>query len=107
MENFIMQAYSLERRLSYLQSDNYAFLTHAARKDGRLNSACRPRLKPLALASVSARARFFQPGWRRTSTPARRAPVRLMCDQASGAARSEERRVGKECVGTCRSRWAP
>src|SRR3546814_15003712 len=24
-----------------------------------------------------------------------------------GAARSEERRVGKECVSTCRSRWAP
>src|SRR3546814_17919033 len=24
-----------------------------------------------------------------------------------GRARSEERRVGKECVGTCRSRWAP
>src|SRR3546814_18186729 len=23
------------------------------------------------------------------------------------AARSEERRVGKECVRTCRSRWAP
>src|SRR3546814_14503397 len=23
------------------------------------------------------------------------------------AARSEERRVGKECVGTCRSRWSP
>src|SRR3546814_11807041 len=22
-------------------------------------------------------------------------------------ARSEERRVGKECVGTCRSRWSP
>src|SRR3546814_16963777 len=26
--------------------------------------------------------------------------------QARGA-RSEERRVGKECVSTCRSRWAP
>src|SRR3546814_20845437 len=25
----------------------------------------------------------------------------------SGTARSEERRVGKECVRTCRSRWAP
>src|SRR3546814_17700576 len=25
----------------------------------------------------------------------------------AGAARSEERRVGKECVGTCRSRWWP
>src|SRR3546814_19057628 len=26
---------------------------------------------------------------------------------AAVAARSEERRVGKECVSTCRSRWAP
>src|SRR3546814_11321451 len=29
-------------------------------------------------------------------------------DQHQGAAeRSEERRVGKECVSTCRSRWSP
>src|SRR3546814_15307568 len=26
--------------------------------------------------------------------------------QAAGVARSEERRVGKECVSTCRSRWS-
>src|SRR3546814_5158156 len=26
---------------------------------------------------------------------------------ACSAARSEERRVGKECVSTCRSRWSP
>src|SRR3546814_12086790 len=26
---------------------------------------------------------------------------------AVGASRSEERRVGKECVSTCRSRWSP
>src|SRR3546814_15069022 len=26
---------------------------------------------------------------------------------ASGEGRSEERRVGKECVSTCRSRWSP
>src|SRR3546814_21155624 len=26
---------------------------------------------------------------------------------AKGANRSEERRVGKECVSTCRSRWSP
>src|SRR3546814_4523911 len=25
----------------------------------------------------------------------------------SGLSRSEERRVGKECVSTCRSRWSP
>src|SRR3546814_11214474 len=26
---------------------------------------------------------------------------------SSSAVRSEERRVGKECVSTCRSRWSP
>src|SRR3546814_3499678 len=35
--------------------------------------------------------------------------LRLLADPAEddGAARSEERRVGKECVSTCRSRWSP
>src|SRR3546814_5584013 len=28
-------------------------------------------------------------------------------DQRRRLGRSEERRVGKECVGTCRSRWSP
>src|SRR3546814_6459746 len=28
-------------------------------------------------------------------------------DTAGDARRSEERRVGKECVSTCRSRWSP
>src|SRR3546814_9712152 len=27
--------------------------------------------------------------------------------QQQGDSRSEERRVGKECVSTCRSRWSP
>src|SRR3546814_11523227 len=27
--------------------------------------------------------------------------------EVGGAQRSEERRVGKECVSTCRSRWSP
>src|SRR3546814_16682898 len=27
--------------------------------------------------------------------------------RAAGKSRTEERRVGKECVSTCRSRWAP
>src|SRR3546814_12485896 len=27
--------------------------------------------------------------------------------QTVGLSRSEERRVGKECVSTCRSRWSP
>src|SRR3546814_16855115 len=39
-----------------------------------------------------------------------RAPERLFAQlmQVAGrAGRSEERRVGKECVSTCRSRWSP
>src|SRR3546814_11368182 len=35
-----------------------------------------------------------------------RADLRSVTKQVS-AARSEERRVGKECVSTCRSRWSP
>src|SRR3546814_11989606 len=39
----------------------------------------------------------------------RTAPIEI--DDHEGAAivvfRSEERRVGKECVGTCRTRWSP
>src|SRR3546814_1390698 len=35
------------------------------------------------------------------------APVQLRITSASVMNRSEERRVGKECVSTCRSRWSP
>ena len=28
-------------------------------------------------------------------------------EEQESVARSEERRVGKECVSTCRSRWSP
>src|SRR3546814_7890100 len=40
----------------------------------------------------------------RTDALARSTAVR---PQALAEARSEERRVGKECVSTCRSRWSP
>src|SRR3546814_1241240 len=30
-----------------------------------------------------------------------------LIDEAGARIRSEERRVGKECVSTCRSRWEP
>src|SRR3546814_11223063 len=32
---------------------------------------------------------------------------RAIEQQGKGVDRSEERRVGKECVSTCRSRWSP
>src|SRR3546814_4882956 len=33
--------------------------------------------------------------------------VQIGCRKDELRARSEERRVGKECVSTCRSRWSP
>src|SRR3546814_12556652 len=33
--------------------------------------------------------------------------VPIVLDELGLEARSEERRVGKECVRTCRSRWSP
>ena len=34
-------------------------------------------------------------------------PVRRLYGDAFAVGRSEERRVGKECTMTCRSRWSP
>src|SRR3546814_5077140 len=34
-------------------------------------------------------------------------PTRWRFDISHSDGRSEERRVGKECVSTCRSRWSP
>src|SRR3546814_12282128 len=31
----------------------------------------------------------------------------VLFDMPTASGRSEERRVGKECVSTCRSRWSP
>src|SRR3546814_15261510 len=42
--------------------------------------------------------------------PAQRRRAALRADRRIGprtAVRSDERRVGKECVSTCRSRWSP
>src|SRR3546814_15338493 len=53
-------------------------------------------------------------GW--ASWPARSCPSFLLCSipramvellLSATVPRSEERRVGKECVSTCRSRWSP
>src|SRR3546814_9788731 len=58
-----------------------------------LNFSCRATLSlemPMMAASTPAK-----------SGRASRKP------QASVVQRSEERRVGKECVSTCRSRWSP
>src|SRR3546814_11497645 len=49
-------------------------------------------------------------GRREIGGKARQQPVLVVgrqCAAYPGRPRSEERRVGKECVSTCRSRWSP
>src|SRR3546814_12925955 len=47
--------------------------------------------------------------WETLPKPLKSEPrvVIAYADRAAELRRSEERRVGKECVRTCRSRWAP
>src|SRR3546814_14229978 len=49
-------------------------------------------LAPLALASATRRSTLSSASW---------------LISGPWLTRSEERRVGKECVSTCRSRWSP
>src|SRR3546814_15383750 len=46
-------------------------------------------------------------GWLGDWTPMKKFGVAAGALILSYKARSEERRVGKECVSTCRSRWSP
>src|SRR3546814_11565004 len=59
--------------------------------------------------SVALTARRAEVGLTTKLDTARVAALRdqRRADIPAIAARSEERRVGKECVSTCRSRWSP
>src|SRR3546814_2172222 len=62
--------------------------------------------------SLSYQSRFGAEHWLSPATDASLDAlagrgVRRVDVIAPGFARSEERRVGKECVSTCRSRWSP
>src|SRR3546814_11325392 len=66
------------------------------------------RLKSLEAqmrAAPDQQISLTDPGSRSMATSSRGAGVGGYNVQV--AVRSEERRVGKECVSTCRSRWAP
>src|SRR3546814_5036108 len=57
----------------------------------------RPELRDRVIFIDSLSKTYGMPGWR----------VGFMAGPESVARRSEERRVGKECVSRCRSRWSP
>src|SRR3546814_5273500 len=63
---------------------------------------------PLRLALSSRRLRQFGQDAISEPTNARRFAVAIAgMVRSNDMIRSEERRVGKECVSTCRSRWSP
>src|SRR3546814_8475525 len=61
------------------------------------------RLSPVRLVSLKQVCFFAQDADDRETAASMHARNR----KAHAAVRSEERRVGKECVSTCRSRWSP
>src|SRR3546814_19750576 len=64
--------------------------------------------KLLALAAVEYRQRIEQPEPVALAALVDEAVAQVGTEAAAaGVSRSEERRVGKECVSTCKSRWTP
>src|SRR5881296_4671572 len=57
--------------------------------------------------AVRARRVSFSPPPRHVARTASPFPVRYGTARLPTQCRSEERRVGKECTATCRSRWSP
>src|SRR3546814_5896703 len=68
---------------------------------------CALPIPPLPLAQEPAAPAFRLPQLVPVAAEERpHHPQPRRCDQGPQG-RSEERRVGKECVSTCRSRWSP
>src|SRR3546814_12679240 len=89
------------------------------RNDGKLECGAvrTPHVAPMAMRHLSNNG-LNRPCTRQSSGETIGVPdVLHLFDRGSSAqeddaaereeARSEERRVGKECVSTCRSRWSP
>src|SRR3546814_5646049 len=89
---FFKQKTAYEMRISDWSSDVCSSDLGAAQCDGRLGRI---------LEQLVERLQRLRVGLRRLERLDRRAGAAAAADQ-----RSEERRVGKACVSTCRSRWS-
>src|SRR3546814_16627726 len=80
---------------------------HPAHRGLRVCDLTPAALSPELGAGFVQQAEAVQPPARELAAAGvdREAPAGA--DMAIGDERSEERRVGKECVSTCRSRWSP
>src|SRR3546814_13463267 len=67
------------------------------------SDVCSSDLSPASTKTTSR----LRSGTRLAMFQAATAPTPMKAPVPSDSWRSEERRVGKECVSTCRSRWSP
>src|SRR3546814_17189747 len=61
----------------------------------------------VVIVAIAVAVFFFTSGMTKTADEFFAAARKGNVEQAYQYTRSEERRVGKECVRTCRSRWSP
>src|SRR3546814_7141388 len=61
-----------------------------------------PRTNQLFITDIPSKLEEIRALVQKTDVPSRQVMI-----EARIVERSEERRVGKECVSTCRSRWSP
>src|SRR3546814_12521174 len=85
---------------TWLTADGALVLLHDQELSRTTN--CRGRVTDFSWAQLQR----CDAGWWFTPGQGATMPDRTASHPARGK-RSEERRVGKECVSTCRSRWAP
>src|SRR3546814_12321407 len=62
---------------------------------------------PVWRGPCERQSRIYRPSRQAGGRDGRRRTDHQRCRAARAGGRSEERRVGKECVRTCRSRWSP
>src|SRR3546814_6558156 len=115
---FFKQKTAYEMRISDWSSDVCSsdlgqVAALAVRSQGRLGSIDRVRAEDGELLVDDPQLRVCRLGLAhdRSNTPAVRTVVVEELDERDVtvgiATRSDERRVGKECVSACRSRWSP
>src|SRR3546814_447260 len=101
---------------AYKETIRTAPTSMPASSGSRAAMASSPTSRSTSRHSRAAPAIPSSTGWsavpsRRTSFPPSTRACRIRCSAARSvfrwSMRSEERRVGKECVRTCRSRWSP
>src|SRR3546814_1721585 len=101
---FFKQKTAYEMRISDWSSDVCSSDLHCPTQFGDEGRRRLQHSQILAGASQHVRRDFFRTG-KTGLSPGPCGPIIPTC--STGPCRSEERRVGKECVSPCRSRWSP